>query len=113
MNTLMNAMLVEYENGDIYYEEFLRVQIMELLLVLAREYSQSPQSHTAAAVYDKYKPMVEDAIRYVEAHYNEPLKLEDVCRISMVSNIFLLSVQAAHPADLGGVYYEPAHPKGH
>lgn len=85
MNTLMNAMLVEYENGDIYYEEFLRVQIMELLLVLAREYSQSPQSHTAAAVYDKYKPMVEDAIRYVEAHYNEPLKLEDVCRISMVS----------------------------
>lgn len=52
VNTLMNAMLVEYENGDIYYEEFLRVQIMELLLVLAREYSQSPQSHTAAAVYD-------------------------------------------------------------
>lgn len=27
VNTLMNAMLVEYENGDIYYEEFLRVQI--------------------------------------------------------------------------------------
>ncbi len=88
VNTLMNAMLVEYENGDIYYEEFLRVQIMELLLVLAREYSQSPQSHTAAAVYDKYKPMVEDAIRYVEAHYNEPLKLEDVCRISMVSKTY-------------------------
>ena len=88
VNTLMNAMLVEYENGDIYYEEFLRGQIMELLLVLAREYSQSPQSHTAAAVYDKYKPMVEDAIRYVEAHYNEPLKLEDVCRISMVSKTY-------------------------
>lgn len=48
VNTLMNAMLLEYENGDMYYEEFLRVQIMELLLVLAREYSQSPQRHTAA-----------------------------------------------------------------
>lgn len=70
VNTPMNAMLLEYENGDMYYEEFLRVQSMELLLVLAQEYSQSPQRHTAAAVYDKYKPLVEDAIRYVETHEN-------------------------------------------
>ena len=113
VNTLMNAMLVEYENGDIYYEEFLRVQIMELLLVLAREYSQSPQSHTAAAVYDKYKPMVEDAIRYVEALQRAAQAGGCVLYLHGVQNIFLLSVQAAHPADLGGVYYEPAHPKGH
>lgn len=88
VNALMHEMLQEYENSEVYFEEFLRIQIMELLLVLAREYSQSPQSHTAAAVYDKYKPMVEDAIRYVDQHYREPLKLEEMCRISMVSKTY-------------------------
>lgn len=88
VNALMHQMLDEYENGEIYFEEFLRVQIMELLLLLAREYSKSPQSHTVTAVYDKYKPMVGDAIRYVDEHYREPLKLEDLCRISMVSKTY-------------------------
>ena len=50
--------------------------------------SRPKARHLVVAVYDKYKPMVEDAIRYVEAHYNEPLKLEDVCRISMVSKTY-------------------------
>lgn len=88
VNTLMNAMLVEYQNGEIYYEEFLRVQIMELLLLLAREYSQSARSGAVIDAYEKYKPMVEEAIRYVEEHYNEPLKLDDVCRISMMSKTY-------------------------
>lgn len=88
VNALMHAMLEEYQNGEIYYEEFLRVQIMELLLVLAREYAQSTRSSAALDTYEKYKPMVEEAIRYVDAHYNEPLRLEDVCRISMLSKTY-------------------------
>ncbi|MEG0484406.1 MAG: AraC family transcriptional regulator [Oscillospiraceae bacterium] len=88
VNALMHEMLVEYSDGAIYYEEVLRVQIMQLLLLLAREYSQSPVSSVTASVYDKYKPMVEDAIRYVDIHFAEPLKLEDVCRVSMVSKTY-------------------------
>ena len=85
---LMREMLREYEAEDLYFEEFLRVQIMELLLLLAREYSKSPQHGAASAVYDKYKPMVENAIRYVDEHFAEPLRLEDVCRVSMVSKTY-------------------------
>ena len=88
INALMNAMLEEYQNGELYYEEFLRVQIVELLLLLAREHSQSTRNHTAIDTYEQYKPMVEDAIRYIGAHYNEPLKLEDVCRVSMLSKTY-------------------------
>ena len=88
VRALMTAMLEEYETAGIYYEEFLRVQIMELLLLLAREYSQSPQRRTAAAVYDKYLPLVERAVRYVDEHFREPLRLEDVCRVSTVSKTY-------------------------
>lgn len=88
VNALMQAMLREYESGEIYFEEFLRVQIMELLLLLAREYSQSSETQKAITAYEKYKPMVEQAIRYVDEHYREPLKLEDVCRVSMVSKTY-------------------------
>lgn len=88
VNTLMHEMLREYEGEEIYFEEFLRVQIMELLLMLARECSQSSQMHKAMTAYEKYKPMVEQAIRYVNEHYREPLKLEDVCRVSMLSKTY-------------------------
>ncbi len=88
VNALMNHMLEEYEKGEIYFEEFLRVQIMELLLLLAREYAQATRSGAVISSYEKYKPMVEAAIRYVDAHYNEQLKLEDMCRISMLSKTY-------------------------
>lgn len=88
VNGLMNSMLTEYQNEEIYYEEFLRVQIMELLLLLAREYSQSTRNGAAIDAYEKYKPMVEKVMRYVEEHYNEPLKLDDICRLSLMSRAY-------------------------
>ncbi len=88
VHDVMQGMLDEYQKTEPYYEDFLRVKIMELLLLLAREYSSAPQGDSGAAVYDKYKPMVEEAIRYVDENYNKPLKLDDVCRISMVSKTY-------------------------
>lgn len=88
VNLLMNKMLEEYDKAEIFYEEFLRVQIMELLLLLAREYSQAPALKTSAVMYDKYKPLVEKAIHYIDEHFNEPLRLEDICQISMVSKTY-------------------------
>ena len=84
----MMNMLVEYGNGEIYYEELIRVEIMNLLILLSREYKKSPVSVNMSALHERYKPMVDEAIRYVEEHYAETLKLEDLCRISMVSKTY-------------------------
>lgn len=85
---LMFSMLDEYTNNAVYFEQFLRVQILELLLIFAREYSFSPNQNEASAIFDKYKLAVEAAIEYINLHYNEQITLEDICKFSLVSKTY-------------------------
>lgn len=88
MERLMRSMLTEYTAQQVFFEDYLRVMILELLLVFAREYSLAPTHKESSLVYNKYRSMVEVAIRYIDEHCDEPITLEDVCRISMVSKTY-------------------------
>lgn len=85
---LMHAMALEYSQEEIYYEDYLHLQISELLLTFAREYTQFPAQESPEKVYDKYHSLVEDAIKYIDKNYEEPLTLEGICKISMVSKTY-------------------------
>lgn len=85
---LMYSMLEEYTEGKRFFADYLHLQILELLLTFAREYAQSPVYEKSENVYDKYRSMVEKAIRYIDEHYDEPLTLDSVCKISMVSKTY-------------------------
>lgn len=85
---LMCSMLDEYNQAEAFFEDYLHLQILELLLTFAREYSQSPAHEVSEKMYDKYRNMVETAIRYIDQHYDKPLTLDEVCKISMVSKTY-------------------------
>lgn len=85
---LMHSMLEEYTQAEEFFTDYLHLQILELLLTFAREYSQSPAHEVSEKVYDKYRSMVENAIHFIDQHYNEPLTLDGVCKISMVSKTY-------------------------
>lgn len=85
---LMHSMLDEYTRGEILYEDYLHLQILELLVTFARDYAQFPAHEASEKVYDKYRSMVETAIKYIDGHYDEPLTLNGICRISMVSKTY-------------------------
>jgi len=38
--------------------------------------------------YDKYKSSVDAAVRYVEDHFSEPISLDKICKVSMVSRTY-------------------------
>ena len=84
----MYSMLEEYTQAEELFTDYLHLQILELLLTFAREYSQSPAHEVSEKVYDKYRSMVENAIHFIDQHYNEPLTLDGVCKISMVSKTY-------------------------
>lgn len=85
---LMHSMLEEYTGEEEFYEDYLHLQILELLLIFAREYKQFPSYEVSEKIYDKYRSMVETAIQYIDGHYEDPLTLDEICRISMVSKTY-------------------------
>lgn len=88
VESLMRSMLEEYKEKQIFYEDYLSVMILELLLVFSREYSLAPLHEASTTAYNKYRSMVETAINYIDTHYDSPITLEEVCRISMVSKTY-------------------------
>lgn len=85
---LMRDMLREYQESPVYSEQFLRVYILELLLIFAREYYLIPYQKETSEIFNKYKSAVERAIAYINEHYAEPLTLEQVCKYSTVSKTY-------------------------
>lgn len=85
---LMEEILMEYTQQAPCWQDLLRVKIQELLLLFIREFIISPDYHTTDALYEKYKALMDIAIRYIEEHYTEPLTLEDVCRVSTLSKTY-------------------------
>ena len=84
----MKTLLREYEEERVYYQEFLRVEIQGLLLLLAREFHQSPIHDASVEIYNQNKAMMEKAIEYIDEHYAEQLTLEQVCRLSSLSKTY-------------------------
>ncbi len=84
----MKTLLREYEEEQVYYQEFLQVEIQGLLLLLAREFHQSPVHDASVEIYNQNKAIMEKAIEYIDEHYAEPLTLEQVCRLSTLSKTY-------------------------
>lgn len=84
----MKSLLREYEEEQAYYQEFLRVEIQGLLLLLAREFHQSPVHDASVEMYNQNRAMIAKAIEYIDEHYAEPLMLDQVCRLSTLSKTY-------------------------
>lgn len=85
---LLLSMLDEYTNAEKFYEDCLHLQILELLLIFAREYAQSPSHDFSKKTYDKYRAMVKSTIEYIDHHFDEPLTLDGMCKMSMLSKTY-------------------------
>ncbi len=85
---LMHELLEEYEQGSAYYQEVLRIKIRELILLFMREFESSPNNIRADQIYEKYKALMADAIRYIDANYSENLTLGDVCKHFAISKTY-------------------------
>lgn len=85
---LMSEMLEEYTAGAEFFEDYICLLIIQLLIIFQRELISSPSYGASETVYNRYRSMVEDAIRYIDSNYEKPITLDDVCKISMVSKTY-------------------------
>lgn len=88
VDRLMREILAEFQDEQPCYQDMLRVKIQELLLLFIREFIISPDYQATDAIYERYRVLMERAIRYIDQHYAEPLMLEDVCKVSTLSKTY-------------------------
>lgn len=88
VDQLMREILEEFQEEKPCYQDMLRVKIQELLLLFIREFIVSPDYQATDAIYERNRPLMEKAIRYIDEHYAEQLMLEDVCKVSTLSKTY-------------------------
>ena len=85
---LMQELLDEYEEGFRYFEDILRIKIRELLILFMREFASVPEHMRADQIYEKYKGLMTDAIRYIDENFCENLTLGGVCKHFAISKTY-------------------------
>jgi YesN/AraC family two-component response regulator len=68
----------EYDSPDDYSEDIIRTKVAQLLLTVARDGGEAPREREES-------PIVEQAGRYIRAHWRENVTLQDVASYCFVS----------------------------
>lgn len=84
----MNKMLEEYTEQNLFFQDYLQLLMLELLLFLLREYALLPRMKVDMESYASYRKLINEAIEYIDQHYYEPLTLSDMYRRFAMSKTY-------------------------
>lgn len=84
---LMEDMLEEYESEQKYYEINIKADLLKLLATIAREYGKNAGAGDTDPV-NKYRDAVNTAIEYIDRSFTEKIRMDEVCRIAMMSQTY-------------------------
>ena len=77
-------LLEQFQNKTKYSNLFIKADLLKLLAVIASEYERG-MSYEKNILLDKYHDAINQALAYLDEHFSEKLYLEDVCKISLMS----------------------------
>ena len=84
VENLMLELLKHFRNNNKYSMLFIKADLLKLLAIIASEYEET-QSYDKVLLLDKYHTAIDSALAYLDLHFSEKLYLEDVCKISLMS----------------------------
>ncbi|MGZ9583541.1 helix-turn-helix domain-containing protein [Paenibacillus marinisediminis] len=86
---LLQGMLNEFQSAKRYYELVLRADLLKLLSIIIREQAkQAGKLKDEDERVEKYRELMLSAIKYVQDHHAEELRLETVCREFSISKSY-------------------------
>lgn len=88
VETVMYDMLEEYNVRNKYYDFIIKADLLRLLAIIAREYKISHRTSEEEQTIGRYRDNIVDAIEYIDENYSQKLMLEDVCRVSAMSQSY-------------------------
>ncbi|GAB6928522.1 hypothetical protein JCM10914A_25050 [Paenibacillus sp. JCM 10914] len=83
---LLTEMLNEYNTRGPYYHILLKANLLKLLAIINREHDdQIHHLSKSANASILYREPILESIRYIHDHYDQPLRLDDLCARTMMS----------------------------
>lgn len=84
VQSLLEEMLEEYTERRHFYELVLKANLLKLLSILIRD-SRKTKIIGIGDKTNKYLPLFASAIEYIHRHYQEDIRMDQLCKITMVS----------------------------
>ncbi|MCU6710256.1 AraC family transcriptional regulator [Paenibacillus sp. J5C_2022] len=84
VSELLAEMLAEYAARAPGFEMLLKANLLKLLTILVREHADNGEK-SVNTVMDRHREAMVEAIRYIEANYDQSLRLEELCTMTMLS----------------------------
>lgn len=85
---ILEEMLREYVNENRYYDILLKGDLLRLLALVVREYKREGQNNENGEIFEKYREAIRNSMNYIREHYNQELRLDEICKHSMMSKTY-------------------------
>lgn len=83
LEQLLDEMLAEYDRRAEYYEIILKADVLKLLTLLTRDYSEAMAD--GGAIVRSYSAYIDKAVAFIEENFRDKLHIEDAAKAASMS----------------------------
>ena len=82
---IFSEIIDEYAKRETDFELVIKALAMKLLILVGREFRKDISGSESQEIYDRHRDALQNAIQYVDCHYNKEINLDEVAKVAMLS----------------------------
>lgn len=86
--TLLNSILKEYQTKKDSYLLAMKADLLKLLVIIGRAFREGLEVSPHKQFYDYHRDALTKALHYIDEHFNEPLTIEEISRLALLSQSY-------------------------
>lgn len=88
VENILNEAFREYRQAKPGYILVIKSLLLKLLVLVGREFTTNLEDSESRSIYDRHRDAIMAAIKYIDEHYAEDLTLEEVAKVSALSQSY-------------------------
>jgi len=85
---ILNEVLTEYTERRSGYLLIIKSLLLKLLVMVGREFTRELQNSESCSAFDRHRDSIFGAINYIDQNYTKELSVDEVAKISMLSQSY-------------------------
>ena len=85
---LLNDMLHEFEEQADGYQLAMKADLSKLMVLASRTFKESIENKPERQLLSHHRTAISETIRYINEHLGEPLKIEDISKMALLSQSY-------------------------
>lgn len=88
VESILNECMAENESKKQGYDLLIRSQLLKLLIIVGREFTNNLENSKSRSIYDRHRDSINRAVQYINQNYSKDLNVEDVARKFLLSSSY-------------------------